>query len=311
MATDLLENVAIIILNYNNPELTIKATRSLIDDKRGPHVIVVDNFSKDNSKVLLEHEFKNTDKVHLIFNDVNYGYAHGNNIGIDYAEKLGSIRYVGIMNPDVILSIDIIDKLVESLEDNINIGFITTEVYYNGVCHIPNKCAWHLPTILQILTFYTILGYIASHFLTKLGYKYNSQGYYSEEHYKNKRIAFVDVVQGCFFMGKLSTFLNIEKLDSNTFLYYEENILASKIKKIGKRNAVLVANYIQHNHKGKDKKLLRIDSKIFDMSCLHKSRDYYIVNYSDFNDIIKSLLRIFLKIDFYFRKIGIKILYKN
>ena len=137
MATDLLENVAIIILNYNNPELTIKATRSLIDDKRGPHVIVVDNLSKDNSKVLLEYEFKNTDKVHLIFNDVNYGYAHGNNIGIDYAEKLGSIRYVGIMNPDVILSIDIIDKLVEALEDNINIGFITTEVYYNGVRQDP------------------------------------------------------------------------------------------------------------------------------------------------------------------------------
>ena len=311
MKPNTLNNVAIVILNYNNANLSIQTTKHLIKDLRELHIIIVDNCSKDNSKEILSNEFYNTENVPLIFNKTNYGYAHGNNVGIEYAQSMGCIDYVAIMNPDVLLDVCIIDKLVKALEDDSNIGFITTEVYYNGVYNIPNECAWRIPTLFELVTFCTFLGYIGSHYLTKMGCSYNSQGYYSSDYYKNKRIALVDAVQGCFFMGRISTFMLVGKLDENTFLYYEENILASKIKKIGKSNAVLLGNYIHHNHHEKDVKLIKKTSKIFDMTCLHKSRGYYIKQYSRYSLFTKTALIAFLKIDYFIRKIVVSLTFED
>ena len=306
-----MENVALIILNYNSADLTIKATRHLLQFKTELKLIIVDNCSKDNSQKKLELEFKNIKNVHLVFNDTNFGYAHGNNIGISYVEKLCNIEYVGIMNPDVIVDIVTLEKLKDILQSDDTIGFLTTETYYNGKYMIPNECAWRLPSNGQLIVFCTVIGYLCRHFLTRLGFKFNFQNHYKPEHYRVKNFAYVDVVQGCFFMGKLKTFLEVGKLDENTFLYYEENILGEKVRKLGKKNAVIVNHYIQHNHQVKDASLIKRDNKIFDMTCLHNSRDYFIREYMETNIFVKMLLRGFLNLDFYLRKFVVNLTYKN
>lgn len=311
MPSKSLYDVAMIVLNYNSCILTVNAVNHLLSFNSELQVIIVDNSSTDNSKKILTSEYIGISNVHLIFNDNNLGYAHGNNIGIEYARNLENIKYIGIMNPDVLADISVIEELVKVLNIHNDIGLITTAVYYNGKYFIPNQCAWRIPQIIDMLTLGTFIGYISVHFLSRFGYKSNTQGYYFPEYYSNKKLVFVDVVQGCFFMGKLDTFLVIDKLDEHTFLYYEENILAAKIRKLGKNNAVLTKHYIQHNHHEKDKSLQKRDSKIFDMTCMHNSRDYFIREYTDYNQFFKFLLRRFLNMDFYIRKMVVKILYKN
>lgn len=304
-----LSNLAIVVLNYNNSRLTIYAAESLLKLNIGLHVIVVDNFSNDNSRSELYDALMNRENIHLILNDKNFGYAHGNNIGIKFAEKLGFIEYVGIMNPDVLIDAVTLMALVDRLQDD-RIGFITSKVCYNGRFNIPNECAWHLPTLMDLLAFCTLIGYVQMHFLARLGFKNNVQGYYSQEHYCDD-IAIVDSVQGCFFMGKLSTFLAIGNLDENTFLYYEENILAAKVKRINKYNAVLTKYHIYHNHQEKDKSMIKRANKVFDMTCLHNSRDYYIKAYQKSSILLKYLLRFVLNMDFYLRKAVVLITFKE
>ena len=306
-----LSNVALIILNYNSAELTIKATKHLLRLETLLNIIVVDNYSTDDSRQKLSEEFSSTEFVHLVFNDTNFGYPHGNNVGITYAERMGYIDTVAIMNPDVIVDLDTFKSLTDALNKNEDIAFITCQTYLNGAYLTPNECAWRLPSFLQLLIFCTTFGYVCRHFLTKLGLEFNFQSYYDARYYDGKQIAYVDVVQGCFFVGRLKTFLEVGKLDESTFLYYEENILGEKVRRLGKKNAVLINHFIQHNHQVKDASLIKRNNKIFDMTCLHNSRDYFIREYFDTNFVVKLLLRILLNIDFYLRKLVVSLTFKD
>ena len=71
--------------------------------------------------------------------------------------------------------------------------------------------------------------------------------FYSEEHY-NDRISYVEVVSGCFFLMRSKVLEDINFLDENVFLYYEENILAKKIHNIGKKIMVCNDIKVKHNH---------------------------------------------------------------
>ena len=249
----LLQQTALIIVNYNTTDLTMSAVRSLLQQDAGISIIIVDNCSDDNAKELLEKAFSESSSVHLIFADKNYGYAVGNNIGIDYAGELGTIRFVGIMNPDVEVSPSTLAALAAALEEHDEIGLITAKTYFNGVDTTPNLCAWRTPKLANLLLFCTTPAFVWSRLLKKLHKDFNDQNYYGDEHYAGKDIAFVDVVQGCFFMSKLETMSSIGSFDKETFLYFEENILAAKIKNRQKINAVLTKEYIRHNHQIKEK----------------------------------------------------------
>ena len=53
-----LNNLAVIILNYNSSELSIAATKNILDLKTGTKVIVVDNCSTDNSQEVLDEKLE-------------------------------------------------------------------------------------------------------------------------------------------------------------------------------------------------------------------------------------------------------------
>lgn len=304
-------NIAVIILNYNTPAMTLKAVQHLRSFGTELQIIVVDNCSTDDSKDILQNTFAEEPCVHFVPSATNSGYANGNNIGINYAKGLAYIEYIVIMNPDVIVDIAVLAEMKNALAQNGDIGQITAETYYNDIYRIPNDCAWRLPTLRQLLVFSTLLGYVFHGICKLLGVCYNVYDAYYPNHYQNKAIAYVEVVQGCFFMCKLTTMLDIGMLDDATFLYYEENILGAKIRAQHMRNAVLVGHYLQHNHQEKDKTLLKADNKIFHMTCLHNSRKHYIKQYLQYSFVLKTLLLGILDIDFEIRKLGVKLLLKN
>ena len=308
---ELLGRTAIIILNYNSAHLTVSATKHLLSFNAGLHVIIVDNCSSDDSKELFETVFTHEPFVHLVYNKDNCGYAHGNNVGIDYAEKLGFIDFVGIMNPDVVADANVIARLIYALDTHKDIGLITAECCYNGIFNVPNDCAWRLPTLGQILSSTTLLGYVMKSFCKLLGWRYDGRNGYYPSYYEGKKLAEVEVVQGCFFMSRLSTLLIIDKLDESTFLYYEENILGAKVIAHGLHNAVFVGQTIHHNHQEKDKRLQRQANKIFDMTCMHGSRRHFIKKYFCCNAIVKRMILLLLDIDFAVRKLGVRMLIRK
>lgn len=294
-------NLAYIILNYNNYILTINAVENILSFNSNSKIIIVDNASTNNSWNTLNEKYHNNEYVFLIKNNKNEGYAKGNNVGLKEAENLvPNIKYVVIMNPDVEISNShTIDILYQTLEGNDDIAIATAITKYNGNINNPNECAWKYPSKIELLFKGTVIGSL---------FKFRNNDFTMSK--SMNEIEYVDVVQGCFFIAKYDIFKNVDFFDEKTFLYYEENILAKKFDKAGKKKAVLTNIIISHNN-NKQKILKTYNNKAFDASCYHNSRITYVNNYSNYSKIYCLFTTVFIKIDKLLKLILYMFIYKK
>ncbi len=106
-----MNNLAIIILNYNTKDLLRKCLKS-IQTKKWKHsqeTWVVDNASNDGSAEMIRKEFSD---VKLIKSDKNRGFAGGNNLALQKADA----SYYLLLNSDTEVSEGSLDTLLESME---------------------------------------------------------------------------------------------------------------------------------------------------------------------------------------------------
>ena len=292
-----LENLSIIVLNYNSADLCISLVEKLIELDCGAHIFVVDNCSNDNSKLMLSEHLPKSKNVHLVLLDQNTGYANGNNAGIKAAiNSIPSTDALLIMNPDIVVDdVSILYALYNSITSYTTIGAITTQTIYNNKFNQPNDCAWRFMTRLHMMFGGTLLGRL---FVKSLKYDQLTPD--------ENGFAYVDVVQGCFFMIRREVFEKAGMFDTHTFLYSEESILAKRLAKLGYKNAVLPGLYIHHNHREKSKNLQKVKNKLFDMKCYYDSRKYYICEYSDCGKAFRTFACLFLDIDYQLKVIAVK-----
>ena len=133
-----------------------------------------------------------------------------------------------ISNSDIIIDKEEDLKELISLLDKKDVGLVAPTILENGHLNI----GWKNPG--PILDSMMNLIYVHRFFRKKYVF-------YKEEHYNNDT-SYVDVASGCFFLMKSNILETINYLDENTFLYYEENILAKKLLSINKKE--LIANNI-------------------------------------------------------------------
>lgn len=94
---------AIIVINWNCANDTIKCIESLERQSSPCTIILVDNASKQQDISLLESyvDRKKTHSILLLKNKTNVGFSGGMNTGIRYALDHG-YTYIGTLNPDAI-----------------------------------------------------------------------------------------------------------------------------------------------------------------------------------------------------------------
>lgn len=137
------QNVEVIIVTYNNADCIADCLKSLerVNEQIIMHATVVDNASTDNTLTLITNALDGSDDwVKVIRNHENLGYAYGNNIAINFL-KTEAAQYAAvlILNPDVILSHGVIDKLLALLQDSDNVGAVAPNVIEPGQAIRPNK----------------------------------------------------------------------------------------------------------------------------------------------------------------------------
>lgn len=113
--------VSIIIITFNNLDITKKCINSIIEKTAYPNyeVIIVDNDSKDETPSYLEEIDKQYEQIKIILNGENSGFAGGNNIGIREAQG----DYIILLNNDTLVTRGWINGLIKHL-DKPGIGFI-------------------------------------------------------------------------------------------------------------------------------------------------------------------------------------------
>ena len=249
----------IVILNYNDSETTIELLERIKGYEALNIIAVVDNNSSDNSyNKLAKYE---NEKIKVLKSEKNNGYGSGNNIGCKYLAE-HNMDHIIISNPDVIFSENDIINLIESFE-NENIAVVAPIIQEGETL---NR-GWKFTG--AFIDGLTNINYIGRTFKKKALYE---DSYYLDKYSK------VDVVSGCFFVIRRDVMKEVGYFDENVFLYYEENILAKKIRKVDKD--IIINNEVKviHNHSVSVNKTY---NKIKKFKILAKSQRYYHKNYNN------------------------------
>ncbi len=266
----------IIILNYNDSKNCINLYNQIKDYKCIDDIIFIDNNSKDNSYKDLK-SIKDR-RVKVIKLNSNKGYAHGNNEGIKYAIKKHKECNIIISNPDIEISEKSLNGLIKEINNNKDISLIGPTIEENGSL---NR-GWKLPNGFDEVKLS----------IPKIGKNRNRIVGYKDKYYKGD-ITRVDVVSGSFFIIKSNVIKDVNYLDENTFLYYEENILSTKLK--NKDYHVYVSNKYKAKHNN-SKTIDKSINSINKFKLLKESQNYYINNYTNANALEKRLIKLFSNI---------------
>lgn len=261
----------LLIINYNDYKNTKRLIENVADFKTINHVVVVDNCSTDDSYDKL---LKLKVKADIVKSEANKGYSYAINYGMKYIEKKYKQANVFISNSDIIIPTE--DSLILMLKElKGNVGLVGPVVNEHGVL---NR-GWKMPTPMVD----AFLNLVVVHNWVR-----KKKIFYKEDHY-NDKVSRVDVVSGCFFLVNTKDFKNINYLDENVFLYYEENILASKLKSIGKKEIIVNDAFIIHDHAATiDNNIKRIKK----FKILKKSQYYFQTKYNHANWFEKFMLKL-------------------
>ncbi|MDP4227071.1 MAG: glycosyltransferase family 2 protein [Bacteroidota bacterium] len=200
--------VSLIILNWNGKEDTAECLESLKHITYSNYeIILIDNGSTDGSVKYFQEYFPD---IEIIENRENLGFAEGNNVGIRRA--IGkSADYVLILNNDVIVDPEFLNKMIEVAENNKLAGAIGSKIYHYydpEIIDRPNKKINLWTGNFRIFT----------------SIKDNGNDDKAEE---------VGCITGCCMLIKTQLIKEIGGFDPEYFLYWEETDLCIRITKYG------------------------------------------------------------------------------
>ncbi len=160
-------------------------------------------------------DLPSNNRIILIRNDKNYGFAEGNNIGIRYALKALDPEYILLLNNDTVVKADFLDELVKAINNDESFGFAGPIIYYydyNNQIDVISSAGMNL--IMSKGWFY------------RVGFNEADQGQYSD-------VKTVDYLEGACLLIRRSVLDKIGLLDSSYFAYWEETDLCMRGRDAG------------------------------------------------------------------------------
>lgn len=269
------KNHSVIILNYNDWNECVSLIGKIILYENITNIVLVDNCSTDDSYINLKEEYKNEKKVYLIKTEKNGGYAYGNAYGCAFAINELNAEYITVANPDVVFEESVLDKVFDVFKVHEDAAIVGCKMKCFSGIDLPS--AWKIPKYGDCILENLLI-------LRKL---VGDKKRYNLRSLKGGTIK-VDVIAGSLFTVKSKVYNMIKGFDINTFLYYEENILAHKIKTIGYQNYLCLDATYDHMHSVSINKSFKTRGLRLDLA--FNSRKYYVEKYLKCNKVEMILL---------------------
>ena len=237
-------NITIIILNWNGWEDTLECLESVYQcTYQNYHVLLVDNASEDDSlsKIreycngnlsvesnYIDYNHKNKpielidlnledsknyptfdqhgpdNKLFLIKNDKNYGFAEGNNIAMKWVIENFKSEYLLLLNNDTVINKKFLNPLIDAAEKNENIGFAGPKIY-----------SYNSDKVSNVISF-------AGGELNLMKCQPKPLGVNSLDNGKYNTLKIVDYAEGSCLLVKTDMIGKIGFLNSEYFTYWEE-----------------------------------------------------------------------------------------
>ncbi len=284
-------SIGVVILNYNTTDSILEFYKKFKEYKNVEHFVIVDNCSTDGKFEKLK-KIEN-EKIDVINSGKNGGYAYGNNYGAKYLIEKYNVDLICILNPDTYFEDEDMLKIKEAFSSSeyVMLGAKTTDMEGN----FSKRQYWKIPKFKDEL--------FDCFFITRKIKKKNDVLNISSK----EKIVEVPVIPGCFFVIKSDVLKEIGYLDDNTFLYYEENILASKLEKRGYKRGIITDVVVKSDRNNSSTNEISKNGQ--NLKFTIESKKYYHNNYLNLNTLQKIILDIGMKFSILENKIIIK--FKN
>jgi GT2 family glycosyltransferase len=211
--------VSIIVLNYNGKRFLDDCFSTLFaTDYENFEVILVDNGSTDGSVEYVKKRFREP-RLKVLALDRNYGFAQGNNKGIEKA----SGDYVVLLNNDTRVHKKWLRELVKVMGSDRNIGAAQPKLLLDDEIHID----------------------AAGGFLDYFGRVYQ-RGVFEEDRGQYDRVDEIFYAKGAAAMFKRKVLREVGVLDPDYFIYYEETDLCWRIWLRGYKIVYVPSSVVYH-----------------------------------------------------------------
>lgn len=223
MKTPVVPDVSIIIVNHNAHDFLNSALKSISSQEGlAVEVIVVDNASNDDSRVMVKSEFPH---VTWIQRETATGFSAANNLGVQRARS----ETILFLNPDVTFQTDHdLKKSVDKLGSDATLGALTARVDLAITGKIDETSHRGFPTPWASFTHFIGLSTL---FPSMPWFNQYTKRYlgYTREHE-------IDAVGGMFMLMRKEVGDKIGWWDEDYPLYGEDLDLCYRLKQAGYRN---------------------------------------------------------------------------
>lgn len=219
-------SVAIVVLNWNNPDDTLACLDSVaaLDYPTDSlEVIVVDNGSTDDSVVRIRARFP---AVTIIETGANLGYAGGNNAGIRHALAAGA-EAVCILNNDVTVEPGFLAPLLDALQSGPDVGIVTPLVAERTE---DGGQVWALGSAVNRRTAAVNRCYAGE----------------LVDAWRQREPFAVEIASGAAMLVRCEVFEQVGLMDEDFFLYFEEVDWCLKVRQAGYRILAVPASLVWH-----------------------------------------------------------------
>lgn len=234
--------LSIVIANWNTKEMIRQCVESIFSSISAElrfEVIVIDNASSDGSS---DYLLSLGDKITLICNNVNLGYAKACNQGM----KIAKGKFVLLLGSDTIIKKDAVEKCVEFLDKNVEYGAVSCKLL-NPDGSVQNSLK-KFPKLKN--AFYTYLS------LEKFNRDYDMSGFDYGSSIDAEQIA------ATFLMLRRDVLVKINYFNESYRILYNDVDLCRRIWKAGYRIFFLhdcsIIHYGSHSTKKADFGLRKI-----------------------------------------------------
>jgi GT2 family glycosyltransferase len=209
--------LSVIIVNWNGSGFLRKCLSSLRQSTVSiKEIIVVDNASEDGSQEMVLSEFP---EVTLIQCNKNLGFARANNIGLERASGAN----LALINSDVVVHPNCLEKLTELLDRYRDIGLIGPELY--GADGNLQRTYRTLPNLWTALCRSFALDTILDKWALFSGKKVRTV--------IDDGLLEVDVLSGCFWVARRAAVSQVGGLDEQFFFYAEDLDWCKRFREAG------------------------------------------------------------------------------
>ena len=228
--------LGIVIVIYKSIEqVAAYVSQEIVKIQADYRAVVVDVGCDDVDDVRLPRALGMTDgtleteRVFLLRETENLGYARGNNRGVEFLlRRFPEIDSFLITNDDIqFISSNVVDKLIEKISSFSDVAVIGPRIV--NLQDVGKRLKGTMQDKVEA------------------GYVYR--------------------LEGCFMLVRKDDFLACGKFDERTFLYREESILSERLKTIGKRmyydDSVSIRHFVGNTTSKKAPNLLLLNCELF------------------------------------------------